>query len=51
VYAAATPTTTTGPSSNRSISLPDASLSPSDIHVPPSSHSAGSKTVGLADQG
>ncbi|KAG2657671.1 hypothetical protein PVAP13_1KG199330 [Panicum virgatum] len=54
VYAAATPTTTTGPSSNRSISLPNASLSPSDIHVPPSSHSAshstGSKTVGPADQ-
>lgn len=47
VYAAATPTT--GPS-NRSVSQPDASLSPSDIHVPPSTHSAVNKTVGPADQ-
>jgi len=48
VYAAATPTT--GPS-NRNISQPDASLAPSDIHVPPPSHPVVSEAVGPADQG
>jgi len=49
VYAAATPTT--GPSSNKSISQPDASLAPNDIHVPPTSNPAISEPVEPADQG
>ncbi|CAN6299923.1 unnamed protein product [Urochloa humidicola] len=49
VYASGTPTT--GPMPNRSISQPDASLAPSDIHELPPSHPAVSDLIGPGEQG